>query len=126
VTYRDVSHLVTIVSGHAPLEERELGHLAGLGGTIVVLMGVSNLPHLAAGLARHGMAADMPIAVIERGFSTDQRTTIADIGTIVPVASAVGVQSPAILVIGEVVAISPVATIEAAELARSSNSLASG
>ena len=60
---------MTIVSGHAPLEERELAHLAGLGGTIVVLMGVTNLPHLAAGLARHGMAPGMPIAIIERGFS---------------------------------------------------------
>ena len=120
VTHRNVSHLVTIVSGHAPLEERELAHLAGLGGTIVVLMGVSNLPHLAAGLARHGMAPGMPIAIIERGFSTNQRTTIADIDTIVPVATAVGAQSPAVLVIGEVVALSGHAAIDLAELAETS------
>jgi uroporphyrin-III C-methyltransferase len=120
VTHREVSHLVTIVSGHAPLEERELAHLAGLGGTIVVLMGVTNLPHLAAGLARHGMAPGMPIAIIERGFSANQRTTIADIDTIVPVASAVGAQSPAVLVIGEVVALSGHAATDLAELAQSS------
>lgn len=126
VTHRDVSHLVTIVSGHAPLEERELAHLAGLGGTIVVLMGVTNLPHLTAGLARHGMAPDMPIAIIERGFSTNQRTTIADIETIVPVASAVGAQSPAVLVIGEVVGLSGQSAVDLAELAHNSSALASG
>jgi uroporphyrin-III C-methyltransferase len=123
VTHRDVSHLVTIVSGHAPLEERELAHLAGLGGTIVVLMGVTNLPHLVAGLARHGMAPGMPTAIIERGFSPHQRTTIADIETIVPVASAVGAQSPAVLVIGEVVALSGG---DLAELALSSTALTPG
>jgi uroporphyrin-III C-methyltransferase len=126
VTHRDVSHLVTIVSGHAPLEERELAHLAGLGGTIVVLMGVTNLPHLAAGLARHGMAPGMPIAIIERGFSPHQRTTIADIETIVPVASAVGAQSPAVLVIGEVVALSGDAAVDLAELVHSSTALTPG
>ena len=126
VTHRDVSHLVTIVSGHAPLEERELAHLAGLGGTIVVLMGVTNLPHLAAGLARHGMAPGMPIAIIERGFSPDQRTTIADIETIVPVASAVGAQSPAVLVIGEVVRLSGQDAVTLAALAHGSTALPAG
>ncbi|MEO5919915.1 MAG: uroporphyrinogen-III C-methyltransferase [Pseudolysinimonas sp.] len=121
VTHRDVSHLVTIVSGHAPLEEGELAHLAGLGGTIVVLMGVTNLPHLAAGLARHGMAPGIPVAIIERGFSPSQRTTIADIETVVSVAGLVGAQSPAVLVIGEVVALSGHAAVDLAELARTSS-----
>ncbi|MEP6480683.1 MAG: uroporphyrinogen-III C-methyltransferase [Rhodoglobus sp.] len=117
VTHRDISHIVTVVSGHAPLEEEELAHLAGLGGTIVVLMGVTNLPHLTAGLARHGMNPDMPVAVIERGFSTNQRTTVADISTIVPIASAVGARSPAVLVIGEVVRLSGHKPGELADLA---------
>ena len=126
VTHRDVSHLVTIVSGHAPLDERELEHLAGLGGTLVVLMGIMNLPHLVAGLARHGMAPDMPVAIIERGFTPDQRTTIADIESIVPVAGAVGAGSPAVLVIGEVVAQSGQAAVDLAELAHSSSAYSTG
>jgi len=103
VTHREVSRLFTVLSGHVPLSEEELAHLVGLGGTIVVLMGVGTLPHLASGLARHGMAADMPIAIIERGFSSQQRTTVADISTVVTVAGEVGARSPAVLVIGEVV-----------------------
>ncbi|WP_150308534.1 uroporphyrinogen-III C-methyltransferase [Planctomonas psychrotolerans] len=103
VTQREVSHAFTVISGHAPLTERELASLAGLGGTIVVLMGVATLPHLSAGLARHGMGADMPMAIIEQGYSSAQRTTVATLDSIVSTAMAIGATSPAVIVIGEVV-----------------------
>ncbi|MEO5317131.1 uroporphyrinogen-III C-methyltransferase [Arthrobacter sp. CC3] len=101
VTHREVSHMFTVVSGHAPLTEKELTHLAGLGGTIVVLMGIGTLHQLAAGLRRAGMKADMPMAVVERGYRPGQRTTIAQLGTIVTAAA--DCTNPAVLVIGEVV-----------------------
>lgn len=101
VTHREVSHMFTVVSGHAPLTEKELTHLAGLGGTIVVLMGIGTLHQLAAGLRRAGMKADMPMAVVERGYRPGQRTTIAQLGTIVKAAA--DCTNPAVLVIGEVV-----------------------
>ena len=101
VTHREVSHMFTVVSGHAPLTDKEHHHLAGLGGTIVVLMGVGTLHQLAAGLRRAGMRADMPMAVVERGYRPGQRTTIADLGTITTAAA--GCSNPAVLVIGEVV-----------------------
>jgi uroporphyrin-III C-methyltransferase len=101
VTHREVSHMFTVVSGHAPLTEKEHHHLAGLGGTIVVLMGIGTLHQLAAGLRRAGMRADMPMAVVERGYRPGQRTTIADLGTIT--SAAAGCSNPAVLVIGEVV-----------------------
>lgn len=101
VTHREVSHMFTVVSGHAPLTEDEHKHLAGLGGTIIVLMGIGTLPQLAAGLRRAGMRADMPMAVVERGYRPGQRTTISDLGNIVTASS--GCSNPAVLVIGEVV-----------------------
>ncbi|MGP0222629.1 uroporphyrinogen-III C-methyltransferase [Paenarthrobacter sp. NCHU4564] len=101
VTHREVSRMFTVVSGHAPLTDKEHLHLAGLGGTIVVLMGIGTLPQLAAGLRRAGMNADMPMAVVERGYRPGQRTTIADLGTIETAAT--GCSNPAVLVIGEVV-----------------------
>lgn len=103
LTHRGVSHMFTVVSGHAPLTDSEHRHLAGLGSTIVVLMGVGTLPTLTQGLLREGLAADTPVAIIERGFSPNQRTTIADLGSIVHVAASVEVRSPAVLVIGRVV-----------------------
>lgn len=103
VTHRGVSHLFTVVSGHAPLSREEHRHLAGLGGTIVVLMGISTLPQLVAGLAGAGMRPDMPVAVVERGYSPSQRTTSGTLSTIVTAAGAGQCRSPAVLVIGEVV-----------------------
>lgn len=103
VTYRGVSHLFTVVSGHAPLTDDEHRHLAGLGGTIVVLMGVNTLPDLTAGLRRSGMRPDMPVAVVERGYSDSQRTTVSTLEGIVTAAGAARCKSPAVLVIGDVV-----------------------
>ncbi len=103
LTHRGLSHMFTVVSGHAPLSDDEHRHLAGLGGTIVVLMGVNTLPTLVTGLLKHTLSAQTPVAIIERGFSETQRTTVADLGSIRTEASRVGVASPAVLVIGQVV-----------------------
>ncbi|WP_024475897.1 uroporphyrinogen-III C-methyltransferase [Arthrobacter sp. CAL618] len=125
VTHRGVSHLFTVVSGHAPLTDEEHEHLAGLGGTIVVLMGVSTLPQLVAGLGRAGMRQDMPVAVVERGYSPSQRTTAGTLSTIVTAAGVSRCQSPAVLVIGEVVRVGLELQGGAAHLAHLTESLAS-
>ncbi|GAA2200434.1 hypothetical protein GCM10009849_20920 [Sinomonas flava] len=104
VTHRNVSHSFTVISGHAPLTDAEHLHLAGLaaaGGTVVVLMGVANLPHLAAGLRRAGLSPATPLAVVERGHQAGQRTTVTELGTAEPDTAACG--NPAVIVVGEVV-----------------------
>jgi uroporphyrin-III C-methyltransferase len=101
VTHRNVSHLFTVVSGHAPLATSEYEHLAGLGGTIVVLMGIGTLPSLVAGLRLAGLDNATPVAVVESGFSHGQRTTIATLGSIVQASSTC--RNPAVIVIGDVV-----------------------
>jgi uroporphyrin-III C-methyltransferase len=106
VTHREVSRAFTVISGHAPFSEDELEHLVGLGGTIVVLMGVNTLPHLVAGLSRHGIAPDMPLAIIERGYSIDQRTTVTSVQQVTGLLGSVKPRSPAVIVIGEVVRVS--------------------
>ena len=116
VTHRDVSRMFTVVSGHAPLSDEQLAHLVGLGGTIVILMGIGTLPHLSAGLARHGMDAAMPVAIIERAFTDSQRTTIASIGTVVERSTQASIRSPAVIVIGEVVRLAHDADVAAVEL----------
>jgi uroporphyrin-III C-methyltransferase len=103
LTHRGISHAFTVISGHAPLTSAEFAHLAGLGGTIVVLMGVNALPTLAPGLVAAGMSPDTPAAVVERGHRSGQRTTVAPIAGLPAAASLAGVRSPAVIVIGEVV-----------------------
>lgn len=101
VTLRGVSHSFTVVSGHAPLTDAEHLHLAGLGGTIVVLMGMATLPHLAAGLRRSGLSPSTPLAVIERGHRPDQRVTLTELGRAERDTGGCG--NPAVIVIGDVV-----------------------
>ena len=113
VTHREISRMFTVVSGHAPLSETDLEHLAGLDTTIVVLMGVSNLPSITAGLARHGLDPDTPVAAIERGFSAERRTVVSTLSTAVWDVAAAGVASPAVLVIGEVVRLADEGVAEA-------------
>lgn len=102
VTVRGVTSRFTVVSGHeGPLD---FAALAGLDGTLLFLMGVSRLPEIAAELVANGRPAHEPAAVVERGTTPQQRTTIGTLGTITELASARKVSSPAVIVIGEVVA----------------------
>ncbi|MBC9822068.1 uroporphyrinogen-III C-methyltransferase [Terrabacter sp. MAHUQ-38] len=103
VTHRGVSHVVTVVSGHVPLESHRAQALAGLGGTIVLLMGMHNLVPLTTALARAGLPTDTPAAVVERGFTPDQRSIVGTLGTLPDLAARAGAASPAVIVVGEVV-----------------------
>ncbi|GAA0996766.1 uroporphyrinogen-III C-methyltransferase [Subtercola frigoramans] len=103
VTHRNVTRAFTVISGHAPYSEDELHHLAGLGGTIVVLMGVGTLVQLVSGLQRHGMTATMPLAIVEQGYSIHQRTTVSSVGEVTGMLGTLALRSPAVIVIGEVV-----------------------
>ena len=107
VTHREVSRSFTVISGHTPPEPHELEALVRLGGTIVVLMGIGSLAQTLAGLSRAGLSAATPAAVIERGFSTDQRSTMTTAGELAGEVRRLGVTSPAVVVIGSVVAVAP-------------------
>jgi uroporphyrin-III C-methyltransferase len=98
---------VTILTGHedpakpAPALDWKL--LAQSRGTIVILMGVSNLPKIADALILHGKNAGTPVAVIERGLRKDRRVTVGTLATIAAKAKRSGVKPPAVIVIGDVV-----------------------
>jgi uroporphyrin-III C-methyltransferase len=120
LTHRGISKLFTVVSGHEPLSDGEYAGLAALGGTIVVLMGVGTLPSMTYGLQRAGMPAETPVAIVERGYSARQRSTFADLGSVVEVAARAGVSSPAVLVIGAVVRLAAAGDAEAIGVVRDS------
>ncbi|WP_229674971.1 uroporphyrinogen-III C-methyltransferase [Terrabacter tumescens] len=103
VTHRGVSHTFTVVSGHVPLEPEQARALAGLGGTVVLLMGMHNLVPLTTALVRGGLAVDTPAAVVERGFSPDQRSIVGTLGTLPDLVSRARASSPSVIVVGEVV-----------------------
>ncbi|MCW3815665.1 uroporphyrinogen-III C-methyltransferase [Micromonospora sp. DR5-3] len=107
VTHRAVAHEFTVVSGHvAPDSPASLVRweaLAGLRGTLVVLMGLKNLPAISATLVAHGRPADTPVAVVQEGTTSGQRTLRSTLGAVAADVVEAGIHPPAIVVIGDVV-----------------------
>jgi uroporphyrin-III C-methyltransferase/precorrin-2 dehydrogenase/sirohydrochlorin ferrochelatase len=68
-------------------------------------MAVENAPAIAAALVDNGRSADTPVAVICDGTMPGERTVLATLGTLRDELEKHGVRPPAIIVIGEVVAI---------------------
>ncbi|MDN5609518.1 MAG: uroporphyrinogen-III C-methyltransferase, partial [Brevibacterium sp.] len=75
----------------------------------VVLMGIGTLAHSAMILARGGRGGDCPVAIIEDGFGDNQRVTVGTLDTIAFQAARRGVRSPAVVIAGDVVTLSPYA-----------------
>ncbi|GAA0664456.1 hypothetical protein GCM10009102_12380 [Sphingomonas insulae] len=107
LTHRDHSSAVSFVAGQCKgLSEQDWSGLAGQGRTLVIYMGVATAADIADKLMADGVAPDMPVAVLERGTlagSRAIRTLLADLG---PMVTREAVQSPAIIVVGEVVELS--------------------
>ncbi|MGB6023056.1 MAG: uroporphyrinogen-III C-methyltransferase, partial [Ornithinimicrobium sp.] len=103
LTHRGVARGFTVVTGHDEIAELPTGgdH------TVVVLMGVARLREAARAMVEAGRAADTPAAVIERGLLPGQRTTVGRLDQIAEQARRIGVRSPAVIVIGDVVRLSP-------------------
>ncbi len=111
VTHRGVSSAVAFVTGHDDPEagpERnplDWAALASFPGTLVVYMGVTNLAAICRALIRFGKPAATPAALVESGTLPAQRTLVATLDTIAAIAANQAASPPALLVVGEVVAL---------------------
>jgi uroporphyrin-III C-methyltransferase len=104
VTHRGVSAQVTLVSGHsASGEDLDFAHLARTPGTLVVFMGLAHLSAIADGLIRAGLDRATPAAVVSRGTHADGRSVTGELRDIAR--RAADLESPALLVVGDVVSL---------------------
>ena len=103
VTHRGVARGFTVVTGHDELPAVP----PGTDHTVVLLMGVGRLARSARSLLEAGRPPSCPVAVIERGFLPDQRVTFGTLADIAEHAREVGVENPAVVVVGDVVRLSP-------------------
>ncbi|ALV46465.1 siroheme synthase [Arthrobacter alpinus] len=110
VTHRGLAKAFTMISGHEELEN--VPH--GSDHTVILLMGVGTLNRSMPILEAAGRDKDCPVAIIENGYAKDQRVTIGTLGTIVALAQAGQVRNPAVVVVGDVVRVSPLAPQELA------------
>lgn len=108
VTHRDLSRHVTVVTASAGRDGKgdpDYAWLAQSDGTLVLLMGLRRISHIAAQLIEHGMTPSTPVAVVSRATSSEQRTVTGSLTTIGSLVERAQLPSPAIIVIGEVVSL---------------------
>ncbi|GMA50641.1 hypothetical protein GCM10025857_19980 [Alicyclobacillus contaminans] len=106
VTHRSVSPSFTVVTGHRPAGEEgpDWGALATLDGTLLILMGVRQLPRIVDELLQHGKPAETPVALVRWGTRAEQETLDGTLANIVDKVRAKQFQAPACIVVGPVVA----------------------
>ncbi len=107
VTHRTLASTVTFVTGHEdPTKDRsgvEWPRLATAHGTLVFLMGMTNLPKIVQCLRAEGKDGTTPAAVIRWGTRVSQQTVIGTLDDIVEKAAAAHMEPPTVIVVGEVV-----------------------
>ncbi|MBD8063757.1 uroporphyrinogen-III C-methyltransferase [Oceanitalea stevensii] len=104
LTHRGTVAAFHVTSGHDTLDEAALVSARDRTATLVILMGVSQLPRLMAQLLTAGADPGLPVALVENGSTPRQRVTRAVLGDVVRRATEVGVRSPAVIVVGDVAA----------------------
>jgi uroporphyrin-III C-methyltransferase len=102
VTHRGISQAVTAFAAN-DVEALDVRGLAGVPGTLVAFMGGAVVGRLAERLIAEGKPASTPAAVVSRGTTADEQVIVAPLGAIG--AAAADAPTPALVVIGEVVAV---------------------
>jgi uroporphyrin-III C-methyltransferase len=109
LTHRDINSAVAFVTGHdsdgAVPGGIDWDALARAAPVIVLYMASRHLPKIAARLIAAGRRREEPVAAIGRATTAAQRVMVSSLGEIAAVAAAV--ETPAIIVVGEVVRLRP-------------------
>lgn len=105
LTHRDYAQSVRFLTGHLKEGSPELpwSELVYENQTLVLYMGLVGLESICAKLIAHGQRADMPVALISKGTTPEQKVVV---GTLANISSKVAqhqIQAPTLTIIGEVV-----------------------
>ena len=104
LTHRDYAQSVRLVTGHLKTgSELEWHNLAAEKQTLVFYMGLNQAATIQAKLLEHGMAPSMPVALVENGTSIKQRVVDGELIRLAELAQQV--ESPALIIVGHVVAL---------------------
>ena len=116
VTHRGIAAGFTVVSGSEAPDSHLRGNdegrvrwdelarsLAAHGGTLLTLMGWASIEKILDALQRAGLSADTPVALVQWGTWSNQRTVTGTLATAAAKGRAAGLAAPVVAVIGEVV-----------------------
>jgi uroporphyrin-III C-methyltransferase len=104
LTHRGMSSSFAVITGHEACKAQgsvNWKRLATSVDTLVILMGLKNLPVIVGELLAHGRSPETPVALIRWGTTEKQETVTGTLADIVDKAAAL--RPPVVVVIGEVV-----------------------
>jgi len=106
VTHRTLSSSVTIVTGHEGEHKEEewlnWAALSRAGGTLVIMMGMSNLKRNMDRLMQGGASADLSVAIVQNGSTPTQKVLRTTVAKAAEDCEAAGIGAPAVIVVGAV------------------------
>lgn len=107
VTHRSFASSLAIITGHEDPTKGDSSiawdKLATGVDTLVFLMGMGNLAQIADELIKNGRAPSTPVAIIREGTTPSQQTLVGTLADIAGKAAGIGIESPALIVVGDVV-----------------------
>jgi len=107
ITHRDYTATVAFLTGHEdPTKETsniDWSKLATGVGTLVVYMGIKNLPVIVENLIKHGRDPKTPVAVVRWASTPEQRSVVGTLETISGIVVDRGIKPPSLIIVGEVV-----------------------
>lgn len=115
VTHREFTHGVTFVTGHTQNGQPVCWRALVEGGTtLVIYMGMKNLPDIVSGLQEAGMPSDTPACAIQQGTLPEQKQVVTTLATLPMAVRQAGLGSPALIVVGSVVHLAQSAALNSA------------
>lgn len=105
LTHRDYAQSVSFATGHLKDGSINLNwpQLVQPNHTLVFYMGLTGINVISEQLQVHGMAGDMPAALIEQGTTSNQRVHIGTVANLPELVKTSGVRAPTLTIIGNVV-----------------------
>ena len=111
LTHRDHASTVSIITGSNESGQDNIKidweKIAARSGTLVFLMGARKLPRIVAQLINFNKNPDTPVAVIQWGTTSRQKTWTGTLSTIVEISMKEKIKPPTLTIVGEVVNLKP-------------------
>ena len=109
ITHRGYTASVSFITGHEEPGKKDSNldwsKLATGAGTLVIYMGIKNLPIIVENLVQNGRDPKTPVAVVRWASTPEQHTVVATLETIVQRVEEEGIKPPALIIVGEVVSL---------------------
>jgi uroporphyrinogen III methyltransferase / synthase len=116
ITHRDAASAVALITGHRRADhngvELDYASLANFPGTLVFYMGMTTSREWSQSLLRGGRSPDTPVAIVRRASWPDQETIHCTLGSLADVIHQREIRPPAVIVVGEVVGLTPGRMVE--------------